>query len=111
MMNELAADTAPPPQSPWKKPKGVTLLKSNKSLKRKSDMFNNSGLNNSDFHSPQTSFSCQPDIEEQSPKNRKISLFNRFSISKNSLNLSYGFSNNVASPSINTGNSVNSEVG
>ena len=88
---------AGPAQSPWKKPKGVTLLRA-KSLKRKSDMFNVSGANNSP--ADHRSSHLNDDMPEQSPKNRKT-VFNRFSVHNNmnnSSNLSYNFN----SPSNNS---------
>jgi hypothetical protein len=108
MTKEVASLTAASPQkqqpnaapsaSPWKKPQRP-MLKVGKSLKRKSDIFNNSAscgsaLNESShynsFSGSQQLNSGADDhqLKEQSPKRK--SLFNRFSIN-NSGNLSFGF--------------------
>jgi hypothetical protein len=98
MTNENGVTASPqkqqqnaPPPSPWKKPRGVTLLKGTKSLKRKSDIFNNSGLNNSQNSFVQDGHADEH-MQEQSPKRKTFA--NRFSI--NTSNLSFGF--NTQSP-------------
>jgi hypothetical protein len=95
MTNENGVTASPqkqqqnaPPPSPWKKPRGVTLLKGSKGLKRKSDIFNNSGLNNSQNSFVQDGSTAPDDhMQEKSPKRKTFA--SRFSI--NSSNLSFGF--------------------
>ena len=93
MVNEETASTSMP-QSPWKKPKIVSLSKS-KSIKRKSELFsaasltNSLNLNNTEELNGSVEFSSQP-----LPKQRK-SVLNRFSI-RSSINFSSSHENSLS---------------
>lgn len=95
MSNELATNSPNKKmiqQSPWKKPKAISLAKS-KSIKRKPDLFSsNSNLNDSD-NSNSARFDLNNDAAEnldQSASKIQKTIFNRFSLGT-SINRSYSF--------------------
>lgn len=70
-----------PPPSPWKKPKVVSLGNRTKSLKRKSEIFNTLNSENN----PSLDDSSLPSRDAKIGK----TIFNRFSINRDSANFSF----------------------
>jgi hypothetical protein len=108
MSNDLATNSPNKnmiQQSPWKKPKAISLAKS-KSIKRKPDLFSsNSNLNDSD-NSNSARFDLNNDTEnllDQSASKIQKTIFNRFSLGT-SINRSYSL--NEASSDNNSNNDL-----